>query len=491
MGCSRCVRLGRTTKTLGKKDLDNSIKQWQQELVRRYPYAQHEQQNTDTTSPDATKKLGLLELCALGIGAVVGTGVFVLTGQVAALYAGPAVAISYLLAAIAALGSGLCYAEMAGMLPVSGSAYRYAYIAVGQWCAFLLGCVLILEFAASACMVCVGWSSYVQALFHISLKWGFVDLGAALICLAMTLLLSFGIQALMRWMKVIVLIKLVVIGVFLGVCAPFVQVNYWTPFLPANQGQFGHFGWSGVFQAATILFFAYGGFDAIATAAADAKRPQRDVPLAMFWSIGIAACLYIAIALVLTGIVPFSALNIAHPLVKGLDSVGYIVLAKWIDIGALLGLTAVLLVQIYSLLQIISTMMADGLMGMPPTPTPTNAQNTIPKKQLWIIGFILTLIASILPMEKSSAWGSITILTAFTMMSGMLIYCRFQYPHWRRGFKVPGPWWGIPLLSTLVTGLLLSTAPRQALQELSVLLGACFAAYLSYHWYSCISKRIK
>ena len=309
--------------------------------------------------------LTLRDLVVMGIAGVVGTGVFVLTGQAAAQNAGPAVAVSFVVSAVAAALAGLCYAEMASMIAVAGSAYTYVYATLGELLAFIIGWDLILEYGVAAACVSSGWSGYAASFFRhatgiaLPAAWSqaplaynastatfeasgaWLNVPAVLILLFVTGVLILGMRLSMRVTLQVVIVKLAVIALFVVCAAPFVDVANWQPFVPDNAGSFGAFGWSGVLQAATILFFAYCGFDAVSTAAQECQRPQRDIPLAMIGSLATAAVLYVAVALVLTGVVPYQKLGVSDPIALGIAVTGHRWMALAVDVGALAGLTSV------------------------------------------------------------------------------------------------------------------------------------------------------
>ena len=311
----------------------------------------------------------------LGIGAIIGTGIFVLTGQAAAVNAGPAVALSFIVAGIASVFAGLCYAEMASMIPIAGSAYTYSYATMGELVAWIIGWDLILEYLVAAAAVSVGWSGYVVAFvqhaFGVELPkqwtnapvtwavdhnsfWGgsfistgtIINLPAVLVVLAVTVVLVIGIKESARFNAVIVFIKTAVVLVFIAAAASYVRPENWHPFIPANEGAFGRFGYSGILQGATMVFFAYIGFDAVSTAAQETRNPQRDLPIGILGSLAVCTVLYIAVSLILTGVVPYTELNVPHPIAVGIAATGIVWLQFAVEIGAIAGLTSVMLVML-------------------------------------------------------------------------------------------------------------------------------------------------
>ncbi|HYJ79897.1 MAG TPA: amino acid permease, partial [Longimicrobiaceae bacterium] len=314
------------------------------------------------------RTLGPLNLTTLGIGSVIGTGIFVLTGTAASQHAGPALVISMVIAAVACAFAGLCYAELASMIPVAGSAYTYAYATAGEIFAWIIGWDLILEYALSTATVAVGWSGYFVSFLrdlglHIPLRLtaaqevalhtadgavvhGLFNLPAAVIVLLVAALLAIGIKESANTNTVLVLIKVTVLLIFIVAGFSYINRENLTPFIPPNTGEFGSFGWSGVLRGAAIMFFAYVGFDAVSTAAQEARNPQRDLPLGILASLAICTVIYILVALVLIGIVPYSRLNVPDPLAVGIDSTGLTWLSPVIKISALFGLFSTMLVTL-------------------------------------------------------------------------------------------------------------------------------------------------
>ena len=275
------------------------------------------------------RSLGPLNLTALGIGCIIGTGIFVLTGTAASQNAGPSLVFSMIISAVGCAFSGLCYAEFASMVPVSGSAYTYAYATAGEIFAWIIGWDLILEYALSVSTVAVGWSGYFVSFARDlgvtippSLAAAPANLPAALIVLVVAGLLVIGIKESADTNTVLVLVKSLVLVVFIIAGASYVNRANLTPFIPPNTGEFGHFGWSGVLRGAGVMFFAYIGFDAVSTAAQEAKDPARDMPIGILGSLVLCTAIYIAVAIVLLGIVPYQRLNVADPLAVGIDATG-------------------------------------------------------------------------------------------------------------------------------------------------------------------------
>ncbi len=331
-----------------------------------------------------SKSLGALSITAMGIGAIIGAGIFVLTGTAAAHYAGPSIILSFVLGGIACAFVGLCYSELAAMLPVCGSSYTYTYATLGELFAWIIGWDLILEYAMGAATVAVGWSGYIVSLLHNvginipptmaaapgttvtladgSTVAGVVNLPAVFIIAVLTTLLVLGTKESARLNNIMVAIKLTVVLAFIVIGAFFVHPANWHPFIPQNTGEFGNFGASGILRGSAVVFFAFIGFDAVSTAAQEARKPQIDMPIGILGSLIICTLLYIAVAGVLTGLVPYAELNVPDPIAKGVDAIGVTWFSVLIKIGALTGLTTVILVLLYGQSRIFFTMSQDGLL---------------------------------------------------------------------------------------------------------------------------------
>ena len=337
------------------------------------------------------RTLSALNLVALGIGAIIGAGIFVLTGHAAAANAGPAITLSFAFGAIACAFAGLCYAEMSSTVPIAGSAYTYAYATMGELIAWIIGWDLILEYALGAVTVAVGWSGYVVSFFKdlgivvppavagapfsyyaVHRTWhatgAIINVPAMVVIAAISTLLVVGIRESARANNVIVAIKLVIILVFIAVAAPFVSTAHWTTaanpagdFIPPNIGP-GQFGLSGVLRGAAVVFFAYIGFDAVSTAAQEANNPQRDMPIGILGSLAICTVLYVAVGFALTGIVSYDKLNVPDPIPVGIDAVGLNLLSPIIKVGIILGLTSVILVLLLGQSRVFYSMARDRLL---------------------------------------------------------------------------------------------------------------------------------
>lgn len=331
------------------------------------------------------RTLGRYNLLSLGIGCVIGAGIFVITGQAAAQYAGPGIVISFIISAIACVLAALCYSEFASMIPVSGSAYTYSKVTMGPLFAWIIGWDLILEYLFAAATVAVGWSGYIKSFFadlgyniptYLSdapfavdeAGWhttgALLNVPAMLIVFVLTVLLVVGIRESANVNNVIVLIKVSVVLLFIGFGAHYVVPSNWIPFIPENTGSFGQFGWSGIFRGAGVIFFAYVGFDAVSTAAQEAKDPQRDVPFGIIGSLLVCTVLYILVALVLTGIVKYDQLAVPDPIAVGVNAAGagLMWLRPIVKLGAIAGLSSVILVSLLGQSRIFFTMARDGFL---------------------------------------------------------------------------------------------------------------------------------
>jgi APA family basic amino acid/polyamine antiporter len=400
-------------------------------------------------------------LVMMGIGAIIGTGIFVLTGTAAANHAGPALVLSFIIAGIGCAFAGLCYAEFAAMIPVSGSAYSYSYATLGEFIAWFVGWNLILEYLFAAATIAVGWSGYVVSLMnqigmHLpdaltnapfakgATHWSLVHTGAlinlpaVLILCVMSALCYVGIQQSARFNAVVVAIKVTVIVLFIGFGAWYVQGANWEPFIPPNTGP-GQFGWSGVVTAAGIIFFAYIGFDAVSTAAQEARNPQRDMPIGILVSLAICTVLYIAVAAVLTGMVPYLELNTPAPVAMALDRYsGLSWLAGWVKLGAIAGMTSTMLVMLLGQPRIFYAMSKDGL--LPPVFARVHPKFRTPSFSTVLTGVVAAAVAGMLPVTILGELVSIGTLLAFIVVCIGVLVLRRTRPDLKRPFRVKAPW---------------------------------------------------
>jgi len=417
-------------------------------------------------------------LVLLGIGAIIGTGIFVLTGTAAANHAGPALVVSFLIAGLGCALAGLCYAEFASMIPVSGSAYSYSYATLGEGVAWFIGWNLILEYLFAAGTVAVGWSGYVVSLveqlgfhlpdaltnapltkgeghFEIVRTGAIINLPAVLIVAAITALCYVGIHQSARFNAIVVAIKVTVILLFIAFGVWVIDGANWQPFIPPNAGEFGRFGWSGVVQAAGIIFFAYIGFDAVSTAAQEAKNPQRDMPIGILASLAVCTVLYVAVAAVLTGMVPYTELNTPAPVALALDRHPELSwLAGWIKLGAIAGMTSVMLVMMLGQPRIFYAMSRDGL--LPPLFRKVHPTHKTPYVGTLITGTLAALIGGLFPVTILGELVSIGTLLAFTTVCIGVLVLRYTRPDLPRPFKVPAPWFVCIAGAVVCTGMMVS-----------------------------------
>ena len=409
-------------------------------------------------SSNLSKTLGALDLTTLGVGAIIGTGIFVMTGVAASVHAGPALVLSFIIAGFACVLSALCYSEFASTIPVSGSAYAYSYVAFGELLAWILGWDLVLEYGVAAAAVSSGWSAYFQGLldgFGIHLptaltgaynadKGTFVNLPAVIIILLISYLLTRGIKETARFNAIMVIIKLSVVLLFIFTGIFYVKPENWTPFMP--------FGFHGVVNGAASVFFAYIGFDALSTAAEEVKRPQRDLPIGIISSLAICTVLYIAVSLILTGIVPYQKLNVSDPVSFALRFVDQNMIAGLISVGAIAGMTTVLLVLLFGQTRLLFAISRDGL--LPLSLSKVSPKTHTPVRSTWMVGGIIAVVSGFVPLDRLANLTSIGTLFAFLIVSLGVITLRSSNPDLKRGFKVPWvPF--IPLLSAAACGYLM------------------------------------
>lgn len=445
--------------------------------------------------------LGPLNLTMLGIGAIIGAGIFVLTGQAAAQYAGPAIVISFVISAIGCGFAGLCYAEFASMIPIAGSAYTYSYATLGEFLAWIIGWDLILEYLFGAATVSVGWSGYVTSFFRdfginipiylssspfayeAAKGWywtgAIVNLPAVIIVALITAVLVVGIKESASFNNIVVVAKIAVIVLF--VVFGFAYVNYqnWMPFIPANTGEFGHFGFSGILRGAGVIFFAYIGFDAVSTAAQEAKNPQKDMPIGIMASLAICTILYILVALTLTGIVKYDQLLVADPIAVGVNAAGkgLFWLRPLIKIGAIAGLSSVILVLLMGQPRIFFSMANDGL--LPPVFAKVHVKFRTPHITTIATGTAAAIMGGIFPIGVLGEMVSIGTLLAFTIVSASILVLRKTDPQINRPFKTPWvPF--VPVMSILISLLQMFFLPVTTWLRLIIWMIVGIAIYFSY-----------
>ncbi|MDT3766103.1 amino acid permease [Priestia filamentosa] len=385
------------------------------------------------------KTMGAFDLTLLGIGAVIGTGVLVLTGLVAANDAGPSVIISFILAAIVCGFAALCYAEFASTLPVSGSVYTYTYATIGEAIAHLMGWTLLSVYILTTATVASGWSSYFnqflegfnlglpKELVTIPADGGIVNLPAIMITLLITWLLSRGTKESKKVNNFMVLVKLVVIGLFVIVGAFYVKPENWTPFAP--------FGIEGIMAGSAAVFFAFLGFDALSTSAEEVKNPQRDLPIGIIASLVVCTIIYVLVCLVMTGVVPYTELNVPEAMAYVLHAVGQDAVAGIVTIGAIIGIMAVIFAYIYAATRVLFSMSRDGL--LPKSFSKTNEKTGAPVFSTWLIGIISSVIGGVINLKELSNLANIGALLTFGMVGVGIIILRKTHPNLERGFRVP------------------------------------------------------
>jgi len=410
------------------------------------------------TGPPLARVLSARALTAIGLGSMIGSGIFVLSGTVAANHTGPAVTLAFIVAAIGCGLAAICYAELASLIPVAGSAYSYTYATLGEGVAWFVGWNLSLEYMMSAATVAVGWSGYVVNLLEelglhlpaaftnapvgktaghtLAATGAIVNLPAVLIVAVLTWLCYIGIRQSARLNNVMVIIKVGIIVLFILVGLSFIDTSNWRPYLPANTGEFGHFGWSGVMQGAAIIFFAYIGFDTAATTAQEARNPQRDVPRGIIAALLISTVLYVAMAAVMTGMVGFEKLNVPAPVAVALDEHPSLFwLGLPVKIGAIVGMTSVILMSILGQPRIFLAMSRDGL--LPARMQKVHPTYHTPSFATIFTGVVAAFFAGVFPIDVLGELVSIGILLAFTAVCAGVLVLRRTMPEAARPFRVP------------------------------------------------------
>jgi len=471
------------------------------------------------------KALTATNLTTLGIGAIIGAGIFVLTGQAAAQYAGPAIVISFIISGIACAFAGLCYAEFASMIPIAGSAYTYAYTTLGEFLAWIIGWDLILEYLFAASTVSVGWSGYIVSflkdfgvflppeltaasftrLIHIpEAGWtqissellrhlaergispetlphttAILNMPAMFIVAAISLLLVIGIKESASFNNIMVITKVGVIIVFVVIGFFFVKNINWHPFIPKNTGEWGHFGWSGILRAAGVIFFAYIGFDAVSTAAQEAKNPQKHMPIGILGSLGISTILYILVAIVLTGIVAYPQLLVPDPVAVGVDAMGQKLfwLRPIVKVAAIAGLSSVILVMLLGQPRIFYSMSKDGL--LPPVFSKVHPKYKTPYISTLLTGSVALVLAGILPISILGELVSIGTLLAFAIVCVSIIFLRKTKPDIPRPFRTPL----VPLIPILGAGfclLQMASLPLDTWLRLIIWMALGMIIYFTY-----------
>lgn len=422
----------------------------------------------DASTGTLKKTLGAIELIALGIGCIIGTGIFVLTGVVAAQHAGPGIMLSFILAGLACGFAALCYAEFAAMIPIAGSAYTYAYATLGEIFAWIIGWDLILEYTVGASAVAIGWSGYlVKILSSLGIvlppaitqgpaAGGIVNLPAVAIVLFMTWVLVVGVKESAKFNNIMVVVKMAVILLFIALGFSHVDTANWSPLLP--------FGWSGVLTGASLVFFAYIGFDAVSTTAEEAKNPQRDLPIGIMGSLAICTLFYIIVSAIMTGVVPYTRLDVPAPMAEVFSYIGQSWAVAAISVGAIAGITSVLLVLLMGQPRVFFAMARDGL--LPRVFASIHPKYQTPHVTTIATGLVVALIAGFVPLGTVAEMANIGTLFAFAVVCGGVWLLRRTDPHAPRGFRTPlvplVPILGIVACIALMMGLPLITWIRFA-----------------------------
>jgi len=431
------------------------------------------------------KVLGPLDLVLMGIGAIVGTGIFVLTGT-GALTAGPALTLSFVIAALACGFAALCYAEFASTVPVAGSIYTYCYATMGELVAWMIGWDLLLEYGLATSAVSVGWSGYFQSLmagFGLHLPVALTaapgalpgvqtwfNLPALLIMLLLTAMLSWGVRESARLNSVMVAVKIGVVLLFIAVGARHVQPANWHPFMP--------FGMEGTMGAAALVFFAFIGFDAVTSAAEEVRRPERDLPIGILGSLAVCTVLYVVVSAIMTGIVPFRQFaGVDHPVSLALQFAQENWVAGFVDLGAILGMTTVILVMTYGQTRVIFAMSRDGL--LPRRLSALHPRHGTPFAATWAVGLVFGLIAAVVPLGILAELINIGTLTAFCLVSAAVLVLRRRRPDLPRAFRCPGvPW--VPLMAIVFCIALMTFLSRTTWIAFGAWLVLGLAVYFGY-----------
>ena len=443
------------------------------QLLAKKPLSVIMAEAADTSEHSLRRSLGPINLITLGIGAIIGAGIFVLTGTSAAQFAGPAIVISFIIAGMGCVFAGLCYAEFASMIPIAGSAYTYGYATMGEIVAWIIGWALVLEYAFGAATVAVGWSGYVTGFLrffgvtipfnptprgHISL-FGFsfpvqIDIFAMAAIIVITVILVIGVRESANFNSGAVMVKVSVVLIFIGLALTFAFANWshmlanWHPFIPKNLGHFGQFGWSGIMRGAGVVFFAYIGFDAVSTAAQESRNPQKDMPFGILGSLIICTILYIIVSGLLTGIRNYTTLNTPAPVADGAATIG----VQWgvflVDLGAIAGLASVMLVMLLGQSRVLYTMSHDGL--LPPWVGRIHPRFRTPYITSIVVGCFVTFLAAFFNIVFLAKLVSLGTLLAFTIVCLSVWVMRVKRPDVPRPFRTP---WVpvVPILGIVVS----------------------------------------
>ncbi|MES2345166.1 MAG: amino acid permease [Chlamydiota bacterium] len=470
-------------------------------LFAKKTIASLHEEAADTSRHSLKRTLGPFNLTALGIGAIIGAGIFVLLGQAAAEYAGPGIVFSFMFAAMTCVFAALCYAEFASLIPISGSAYSYAYVTMGELTAWIIGWGLTLEYLFSGSTVAVGWSSYCVSLlkdfgldfparwasapFIYDAKLGWLESGAILNLPAMFIvavigvMISVGIKAAARLNNVMVVIKMTVIVLFIVCGVAYINTDNWRPFIPENTGIFGQYGFSGILRGASVVFFAFIGFDALSTLTQETKNPQRDLPIGMLASLGISTIAYVIMALVLTGIVSYKLLNVADPIAVAVNALGssFLWLRLVIKIAILAGLTSVVLVMLLAQTRVFYAMSHDGL--LPPAFKRSHPKFQTPFFNSIAVSVAAMIVAGLFPVGILAQIVNMGTLLAFAIVCFGVLLLRRTQPNLNRPFKTPWmPW--VPILGTLACVMQMVMLPLTTWVQLVVWMVLGSLIYFGY-----------
>jgi basic amino acid/polyamine antiporter, APA family len=457
------------------------------------------QESCDEGKFKLKRHLGAFDLILLGIGCIIGSGLFSITGIAAAEHAGPAIVLSFIIASIGCVFAGMCYSELAAMIPVSGSAYTYAYATMGELMAWCIGWTLILEYGIGAAVVAISWSAYVISLlqdFNIYLPpsitaspwqpvqlagnqhaYGWINLPALLIVFIVSAVLIRGIKQSAMVNTALVLVKVSATLIFIAIGWFYVNPSNYEPFLPANTGTFGEFGWSGVFRAAGIVFLAYIGFDAVSTAAQETRNPQRNLPIGILGSLLICTIIYILFARVMTGLINYKELNVAAPVALAIAHTPFHWLQEVVKLAIITGLSSVILVLLLGQSRVFYSMAKDGL--LPPLFCEIHPKFHTPWKSNLLLMFFVGLFSSFSSLELVGSMTSIGTLLAFVIVCAGVWILRYLEPDLPRPFRAPAvPF--VPIMGILVCGGMMVFLGWENWVRLIVWLGIGLAIYFYY-----------